>query len=620
MKNILIVEDEIIIGLDIASKLQSNGFKVTGTVTSPDAALKSIDDKKPDLILMDINLNSSIDGIELAEKIYESYNIPVVYLTSYSDQKMIDRSMKTEPYGYLIKPYTDATLLATLKISFTRIKLEKKLLNQTKVMTNVMNNINDGIVEIDSDGTILLANNQFCKMMNINEAVGENISKVGGSIFDIIKLKALYENENSDIFNISQNNIEKFIYVSVSSLSSKNDGRMLFTLTDLTEIYTMKDAIYIAEGMFTELFRKKLIAGVLVSFPDGNIFEYNKAFVNMYKINKDFEKANITDFFGKDFLNDIKDQLKSNESFKLDNYTQTKQDKTVFTSNIHGQMVTLDNCKYFLIDVYDVSEKLKTKEKEKELQQKLIHANKMTSLGTLVSGVAHEINNPNNFIMFNSSLLLDFLQDTFEYIDKNKSDDDKIGNIDINEFKEDFHKLITGISNGADRIKTIVQDLKGFAKQDDTSTFEKIDLTKVIKTAVRILNHQIFKATNNFELNIEENLPAIMGNAQKIEQVLINLLMNSIEALQDKNDSIHVKCYCKSDKIFVEIVDTGTGISEENLHRITDPFFTTKQQDGGTGLGLSIAYSIINEHKGKLNFSSTLNQGTNILIELPKAD
>ncbi len=183
-------------------------------------------------------------------------------------------------------------------------------------------------------------------------------------------------------------------------------------------------------------------------------------------------------------------------------------------------------------------------------------------------------------------------------------------------------KLLRGIYEGSGRIKSIVDNLRDFAKSDRGDLDEKVDVNKAVKAASNILDSHIKKFTDNYHLSCRDNIPFIKGNSQQIEQVIINLIINSLQALPDRESCVLVSTYCdnESDMVIIKVEDEGTGISESNIERITEPFFTTKMESGGTGLGLSISYAIIKEHKGFLEFRSYKNKRTVAYIKLPAID
>jgi polar amino acid transport system substrate-binding protein len=148
-----------------------------------------------------------------------------------------------------------------------------------------------------------------------------------------------------------------------------------------------------------------------------------------------------------------------------------------------------------------------------------------------------------------------------------------------------------------------------------------VDLNAVIRAAARLLDARIRKATRRFELALAEPLPSIRGNAQRIEQIVVNLILNACEALPDAQRAVRVATEPdrQAGVIRVTVQDEGTGISPENLARLTDPFFTTKRDQGGTGLGLSVSATIVKEHGGTLEFRSSPGAGTTVVLTLPIA-
>ena len=276
----------------------------------------------------------------------------------------------------------------------------------------------------------------------------------------------------------------------------------------------------------------------------------------------------------------------------------------------------------FLIVLFeDITEKRELEEEARLLQSRLIQANKMTSLGTLVSGVAHEINNPNSFIMSNAELFADIWNDAAQVLVKQYSlnGDFPLGGLPYSEMNGKVPKLIQGMHEGTKRIKRIVDNLRNFARPDSTGMNGKVNINNVVHKAVSILDAHIKRYTDAFYINYEENLPCVTGSFQQIEQVVINLIINSLQALPDKKKEIRVSTYFddRDQFVIIKVKDEGAGMSGELLERITEPFFTTKLQEGGTGLGLSISYAIAREHKGLLGFQSRTGKGTTALLKLP---
>jgi PAS domain S-box-containing protein len=269
----------------------------------------------------------------------------------------------------------------------------------------------------------------------------------------------------------------------------------------------------------------------------------------------------------------------------------------------------------------DASQRKQMEEQAKVHQQQLMQAGKMVALGTLVSSVAHEINNPNNFIMLNAPLLKEVWENVLpivdEYYEKNK--DFMIGGMRYTEMHDRIPRLFSGITDGSKRIKQIVEDLRGFVRRDASDMNQSVDVNAVLTSAISLLSNMITKSTSHFSVQYGEKLPTLKGNFHRLEQVIINLIQNACQALPDirRGLSLSTSYNEKTPSIIIIAQDEGIGIPPEVLPHITDPFFTTKSNSGGIGLGLSISSRIVKEHGGTLAFTSEPGKGTTAEIILP---
>ncbi|MBT0665014.1 transporter substrate-binding domain-containing protein [Geobacter pelophilus] len=269
----------------------------------------------------------------------------------------------------------------------------------------------------------------------------------------------------------------------------------------------------------------------------------------------------------------------------------------------------------------EISERKHAEEELRRNQQQLVQADKLAALGVLVSGVAHEINNPTGLILLDVPILKRAHNDTERILEEYYADhgDFTIGGLPYSEMRIEIPRILEEMQDGAKRIKRIVNDLKDFARRDDVAEKEAIDLNSVVGTALRLVEPAVRKATNRLQVNYAEDIPPVRGNSQRIEQVVINLVLNACQALPDNERGISVTTRYNrttADAILI-IRDEGVGIAQENLSRLTDPFFTTKRESGGTGLGLSVSDGIIKEHGGQLYFDSAPGSGTTVTLVLP---
>ena len=226
----------------------------------------------------------------------------------------------------------------------------------------------------------------------------------------------------------------------------------------------------------------------------------------------------------------------------------------------------------------------------------LIQTHKMKAVGTLTSGIAHELNNPLNNIMLTAHMILEDYHDL--------SDEERID-------------MLKDVAEETDRSKKIIRNLLDFARES-TSTMESLDLSKLVADTLHLLENQIRFSGISVDLQFMENFPKINGDAQKLQQVFVNLLLNAIDA-STKGNKIQVigRLGDTSDSVKVSVIDYGQGIPKQIQPSIFDPFFTTKIKGQGTGLGLSVSHGIIAKHGGTLNVESEEGSGSCFTITFP---
>ena len=277
----------------------------------------------------------------------------------------------------------------------------------------------------------------------------------------------------------------------------------------------------------------------------------------------------------------------------------------------------------------------------KQTEAQLIHTEKMSSLGQLVAGVAHEINNPVSFIHGNITHASQNVQDLLEllqlyqkqYPNSTPEIQEKAEAIDLEFLIEDLPKVISSMKIGADRIREIVLSLRNFSRLDEAGV-KAVDIHSGIDSTLMILQNRLKPQSHHLGIQVIKeygDLPEVECYAGQLNQVFMNILTNAIDALEEDN----LKCLATDtnatpgkikirtevvgyDRITIRIADNGPGMPESVLKRLFDPFFTTKPVGKGTGLGMSISYQIITEkHGGSLQCISSPGQGTEFLIEIP---
>lgn len=271
----------------------------------------------------------------------------------------------------------------------------------------------------------------------------------------------------------------------------------------------------------------------------------------------------------------------------------------------------------------DITEEKTLQRESNQRLQQIIQSDKLASLGEVVAGVAHEINNPNSFISYNIPLLEDIWQVLEPQINKDNimSAPGTFGErLSLGEYCQDMKDSIDAIKTGSERINKVVNNLKDFARLDENSNVEPINLNEVIKKTYNIVGAQIRKTVNNVDFKLADNLPSIIGHFQKLEQIMANFLINAGNAIHEKSGGkVTISTYYikRLQSVAFIIEDNGVGMEPEITTRLFEPFFTTRRDSGGTGLGLSVSYGLIQEHHGIIGVQSIPKIGSRFITLLP---
>lgn len=262
----------------------------------------------------------------------------------------------------------------------------------------------------------------------------------------------------------------------------------------------------------------------------------------------------------------------------------------------------------------------------KSTQAMMVHSEKMKSLGELVAGITHEINNPVNFIYGNLIHLKNYTNDLLSVIeaytecDADLSDENKQKikdlkeEIDLEFLKDDLPELIRSCQEGTERTKNIVLDLKNFSRLEE-AVINNVDLPKEIDTTLNIL-HNKFKNKITIHKEYQENLPHVEAYGGQLNQVFMNILDNAAFAIEKEGD-VWIRLKADANNAIIEFEDNGCGMNETTSKKVFDPFYTTKAVGQGTGLGMAISYKVIKNHNGSIELKSELGKGSKFTIVLP---
>lgn len=238
------------------------------------------------------------------------------------------------------------------------------------------------------------------------------------------------------------------------------------------------------------------------------------------------------------------------------------------------------------------------------MDEKVLEAGRLASIGELAAGIAHEINNPVAIMVEEAGWLEDLMED---------------GELDSRANQMEFQRALGQIKAQGARCKTITHKLLSFARKTDPVSRE-ISANEIVQEAISLLGQKSRYANVKIQAKMQPGLPEIKASPSELQQVLVNLINNAVDAIDSSGGEVTVSTKHEGDQVLITVSDTGAGIPEANLNRIFDPFYTTKPVGQGTGLGLSICYGIVHKIGGDISVRSLVNQGTTFTISLPVAD
>ncbi|MFH2093771.1 MAG: ATP-binding protein [Pseudomonadota bacterium] len=371
---------------------------------------------------------------------------------------------------------------------------------------------------------------------------------------------------------------------------------------DITENKQLEKQLETSKQKYQSIFNNIPNPVFVVDEKTLQLIDCNQSVESVYGFNKhSIIGTSFLDFFIDGEKHKIKQQIQT--SSILNQIKQKNKDNKTLYVDIWISPSEYEDKKVFLVTTSDITQRLKT---EKELMQ----AGKMATLGEMSTGIAHELNQPLSVIKTASDFIL------------------KKANQNIKIEDSVYNKLLIKINSNVDRASKIIEHMRHFARKSDIN-FEDIHINTILKRAHDIFSQQLKVRGINVVWHLTDDLPMIIADPGRIEQVFINLLMNARDAIEEKsektgskieNETIIIKTFTKEEHVVVTVSDTGIGIDDQIREKIFEPFFTTKEVGKGTGIGLSISYGIIKECKGHIEVAPGLKTGgTTFIIQFPFA-
>lgn len=328
--------------------------------------------------------------------------------------------------------------------------------------------------------------------------------------------------------------------------------------------------------------------------------------------------------------NELRTAREAAEQLVEERTHELREAKTALEEDFARQIQIEAELQRRLMEVTTLNTQLhETQERLVQSQQQLLQNEKLASIGQLAAGVAHEINNPIGYVFSNIGTLQKYLADLLRLIDACVEAEPAISNeairqsigllrkeIDLDYLKGDILDLMNESREGIERVRKIVQDLKDFSHVDASTEWQWTDLHRGLESTLNIVNNEIkYKADVVREFG---ELPQIQCMPSQLNQVFMNLFVNAAHAIKEGiRGRITVRTGAANDQVWIEVSDTGSGMTPEVMQRIFDPFFTTKPIGKGTGLGLSLSYGIVKKHNGRIEVCSTPSEGTTFRVTLP---
>ncbi|HYW81855.1 MAG TPA: ATP-binding protein, partial [Spirochaetia bacterium] len=273
------------------------------------------------------------------------------------------------------------------------------------------------------------------------------------------------------------------------------------------------------------------------------------------------------------------------------------------------------------VRIRDITRRKREEELAQLQQQNFMRMDKLTSLGVLAAGLAHEISVPNQVVLSNASLLANASPQLAAMLEAAAAGTEGhlIAGLDAAEFRDRLPRMLSAVVKSSTLIDGIIRNLRDFSADSPGRGAALFDVNTAISSAVDLVGAYIRRATDHFTLRLHSGLPRTRGSAQRLEQVFINLIVNACQSLGGRDKAITVLSGPGGSSATVQVVvrDEGAGIPEEILPRVREAFFTTRQASGGSGLGLYVSQAIITAHGGTLELASTRGVGTEVTVTLP---
>jgi len=615
---ILIVEDEAIVATDIQSTLKALGYDVPAIAFSGEEALKKVEEIQPDLILMDIVLKGEMDGIEAAQQIRERFGIPVVYLTAYADSIILKRAKITEPFGYLLKPFEDRELHSTIEMALYKQQSEKALQDSKEFSSSLLNHAPNPIIVINPDTSVQYVNPALEKITGFSseEIIGRKPpypwwAKETRKETERYFKKAMKEGAQKLEELFKKKSGEQF-WVEITSGPARSAEAFEYYLENWVDITKRKKAE-------EELIESETKYRELVQNANSIIIRRNSlgtiTFFNEFA--QDFFGYTEDEIIGKNVMGTIVPDIESTgrnlalmiQDIGLHPERYLSNENENIRRNGERVWVTWTNKAIYdkdgnIVEILCIGNDITDR---KNLQDQLIHTQKMEAIGTLSGGIAHDFNNILSIIIGYTKLAQDKVPEG-------------------SQLWEDLREVY----QAGNRARDLVKQILTFSLQAEQKR-TPVKIHRVVTETLKLLRSS-FPATIEIRTRLTTTAP-VLADFTHIEQVIMNLCTNAYHAMREQGGVLEVRLeeLMLDDEAFAHqldislgpylsltVLDTGRGMDKAVRDRIFEPYFTTKRTGEGTGIGLTVVHGIVKSYGGAITVESEPGRGSIFQVLLPR--
>ena len=618
---VMIVEDEVIVAEDIRQHLENMGYRITSIHGDGAEALAAVHRDPPDVVLMDIKLQGGTDGIEAARRIRSEADRPVVFLTSYSDDGILEKAKEVEPYGYLLKPFDDRELHTTIQMAIHKHRMEQLVRSAKREWERTFDTIPDGVAVIDREFRILRANRALA------EALGRRPGElVGRRCYEAIEdrreppqdcpYRRLLADGGAHGCEMRIDRLGGVYDVTVNPLTDA-EGRLIGAVhvsRDVTARWEAEAALARSRA-FLQTVIDGVADAVVVIGTDYRVRMMNRAARQW--VGCGTEEPLFCHAVGHGLASPCEgrdhpcplQQVRATAGPVVVTHRHRRGDQGFFPVEIVATpLLGPDGAVEGVIEVArDVSERERVEEERRELTLRRAEARRNESVLTLAGGIAHEFNNILTTVLGSSELLRDRWRSPSER-----------------------EALLDAITGSGQRMAELTRELLAYAGGGKFRP-ERIRLEALVSRALDRALQGRQDASIQVEMRAAPGLRHVHGDVGQMQQVFDHLFSNAVEAMEEKGGRLQVvlenethaaEWVCVEGEthppgayLRITVRDEGVGIPREFKGRIFDPFFSTKFM--GRGLGLAAVRGIVRGHGGCISVQSTPGRGTSVVVCLP---